>query len=287
MAILACINNQKNIGKSKCKKLPQMVKGIITTPDDFSLTFENASTSAEWQTALISARSTRIYLWPYAVNIENLNEEAVYEDTPLATINVRDGRYRFRLSFRENLQVHKSIYSHKNFSGRIFLIDNENKIIGTELSNGEFAGFSIDLLNPEKLMFNDGSVASKTPVYISLEDNTELDEGGAMIDGTFLKTLIPLTTVDLTVNSASATNVNVSVLSSLDLEAILGLVQADFVLLDGSGAAQTISTVTDNEDGTYDLAGTGLVSGTVNLVSASTLSVPGYESSGAATVTVA
>lgn len=286
MAILACLNGQDNIGKSSCKKLPQLIKGMITTPDDFSLTFVEAASATAWQAALLAARTSRIYLWPTAISIESVPEEAVYEDTPLATIAVRDGRYRFRFSFRENLQLHKAMYSHKNFSGRVFFIDNENKIIGTELTDGKFAGFSLDLLNSEKLMFNDGSASSKTPVYVSLEDNRELDESGAMVSGTFLKTLVPLTTVDLTVNTATASNINVSVKSSLDLEGVLGLVVADFVLKTSAGAAQTITAVTDNEDGTYDLAGTTLVSGTLNLVAASVLSVKGYESAGAVTVTI-
>lgn len=286
MSILACINNQKNIGKSSCKKIPQLIKGMITTPDDFSLTFTQAADSSNWQTALLAAKSSRIYLWPTAVNFEAQNEEAVYQDTPLSTISVRDGRYRYKLSFLENLQVHKAMYSHKNFSGRVFLIDNENKIIGTELANGNFAGFSIDLLNPEKLKLNDGSNATMSPVYVSLEDNRELDEYGAMIEGTFLKTLVPLTSVEIAVSNATAAGMTATVTSSLDLVEILGLVQADFVLLDENGAAQVIDAVVDNEDGTYTLTGAGLTSGTLNLVSAANLSVKGFESSGSATVTV-
>lgn len=287
MSILSCINNQGNIGRSSCKKLPQLIKGIITTPEDFSLSFEQAATTTAWQAALLATKSNRIYLWPYAVAVEQVNEDAVYEETQLSTLAVRDGRYRFRMSFRENLQLHKAIFTHKNFEGRIFLIDNQNRIIGTELDDGSFAGFSIDLLNPEKLMFNDGSVTSKTPVYISLEDNLELDQSGAMIEGgTVLKALIPLTSVDLTVISASATLIVASVKSALDLVPVLGLDVADFILLDASGNAQTISGITDNDDGTYDLAGTAFVSGTLNLVAASALSVPGFESSGSADVTI-
>lgn len=290
MGELSCLAERENIGFSNCNKVPGLVRGFITTPKNFSIPLADAGVAANWQDAILADRANRIYLWPNAKMSENVNEAAVYEDTPLSTINVRDGRYRWRLSFTENLNLHKAMFSHKNFQGRIFLIDSQNQITGTSLDGVNFQGFEIDLLNPEKLMFNDGSVSSKTPVYVSLADNLELDERGCLIEGgSFLSGLIRLTSVDLNVidtPAPSATGFTVSVNSSLDGEAVLGLALADFVLLDAVGAAQTIVGVVDNSDGTYTLSGAGLTTGTINLVSASTLSVSGFESSGAATVTI-
>lgn len=289
MGQLSCLNDQKNLGMSSCKKLPQQIKGMITTPDDFSLTFADAADPQEWQDAILAAKGTRIYLWPVGVAFENISEAAVYEETSLADIAVRDGRYKFRLSFQENLNLHKNMFSHQNFQGRVFLIDDKNQLIGTSPDGNNFKGFTISLLNPEKITFNDGSVASKTPVYISLADNLELDENGCLIDGTFVGSLIRLTTVDVAVLSTpapSATGFVVTVMSALDSEPILGLVVGDFVLLDAVGAAQVIGGVIDNGDGSYTLSGAGLVTGTINLVAASALSIEGYESSGAADVTI-
>lgn len=288
MGQLSCLSDQDNLGKSSCKKLPQLIKGMITTPDDFEVPFATAETAAPWQAALLAAAGARIFYWPVAINIENLNEEAVYEETPLGVIAVRDGRYRWRLSFRENLEMHKAMYSHKNFAGRVFFIDDRNKIIGTTEDEVNFKGLSLDLLNPEKLTLNDGSVSSKTPVYVSLADNTELDQRGTLIaGGGFLGTLTRLTTAEITIEGTPiATEIVAKVVSKLDNEAVLGLVQADFVLLDGAQAAQTITGSVDNGDGTYTLSGSGLVSGTLDLVAAASLSVPGWESDGPATVTI-
>lgn len=268
MKTLSCLGETDNIGYSRCKKFPQQLKGMITTPFNFELTESDASTSTAWQAAILAEKKNRIFYWPNATNMEVLSEDTVYEETSLSNMLVRDGRYRFRFSFSENLQLHKAMFSHKGFFGRVFLIDNENKIIGTETSTGGFAGFELDLLNPEKIMFNDGSVRSKTPVYVSLYDNVELDKNGAMVDGSFLRQLERLTDATLDIQGTpTSTEIVVDVKSALDNEPVLGLILADFVLLDASGSAQSITSITEdaNIEGRYTLTGTGLVSGPLDL----------------------
>ena len=95
MGQLSCLDEVKNIGFSSCKKLPQQPKGIITTPPGFKLTLAQAADPAQWQTALLAAKGVRIYLFPPAVVFEDISEAAVYEETSLADIAVRDGRYKF------------------------------------------------------------------------------------------------------------------------------------------------------------------------------------------------
>lgn len=285
-----CDETQNNIGVSSCKVLPQQPNGIITTPANFSLTAAQAADPAVWQAALLAAKGVRIHLFPQAKTFENISEAAVYEETSLADISVRDGRYKFRMSFQENINLHKDLFSHKNFQGRAFILDDQKNVTGTSDDNGAtMKGFTISLLNPEKLTFNDGSIASKTPVYLSLADNLELDQKGCMIDGSFTNSLIRLTTVNLVeVNPPIplATGYRVSVQSALDGTSILGLVASDFVAATAAGVAQSISAAVDNGDGTYDLTGVGLVTGTITLVAASALSITGYESSGTAVVTI-
>ena len=289
MGQLSCLNEQDNIGVSSCKKIPNFLKGMITTPANFSLSFANAAISSNWQDALLAAKGSRIYLWPVAVMNENVNEAAVYEETPLSTQAVRDGRYRWRFSFQENLNLHKAMFSHQNFQGRVFLIDDKNQIIGTSRDGANFQGFTLDLLNPEKLLFNDGSVSSKTPVYVSLQDNLELDRAGCLIEASFINSLIRLTTVDLAIVGAPiSTTIVVTVNSELDSKGVSGLLVADFVLLDGGGTPQTISGVVESTTipGQYTLSGAGLVTGTLDLVAASALTVQGFESSGSVVVTI-
>ena len=283
---LSCIDSKLNLGVSECKKVPQLLKGMITTPGDYTITATDAATSTKWQTDLLLTAGARIYLWPqWAVNYENISEEQVLEETPLTAIGSRPGQYRFRFMFRENLELHKAMYSHRGSSGRVFLIDNENKIIGTSDDDGvTLKGLLLDNLLTEKLFFNDGAAVSKTPVSIFLADNTDLDVRGWMIEATsFINSLIPLTSVVLAeVGTPTSTEIIVSVKSVLDNVPIIGLVQADFDVAEGS-----VSGVTEpNADGIYTIAGTTFATGTVNLVTAATLSIQGYESSGAITITI-
>lgn len=283
---LSCIDSKLNLGVSECKKLPQLLKGFITTPEGYTITAAQAASVAQWQTDILLAKGSRIYLWPkWAMSFENISEEQIIEETPLTAVGVRPGQYRFRFSFRENLELHKAMYSHRDTNGRVFLIDNENKIIGSSDDDGvTLKGFLIDTLLTEKITFNTGSEVTKTPVSLFLADNTELDINGYMLDASsFLSGLLPLTSVKLAVvGTPTASEIVVSVKSALDNVPIIGLVTADFVVSNGS-----VSGVTEpNSDGIYTIAGTTFASGTVTLVSAASLSIQGYEAKAAVSFTI-
>jgi len=280
-----CVIAKKNLGISKCNALPALMKGMITTPVGFSLSTSNALLKASWQNALLASASNRIYLWPKFKMFENTSEEAIYEETDLSSQKVRDGRYRFRVSVQESLCLHKAMFTHSgNASAKVFLIDTENQLIGTLNASGNFVGFDIELLNVEKLKFNDGKVSTKTPIYLVLSDNKELDVNGAIISGSgFVNDLFSIVDVDV-VQSGSATSslIKVTVKATCDGTSIDGLVAADFTVKSSAGVSRTISGVTQASDGVYSIASSAAftVGDIVDLVAASALSIPGYESTG-------
>lgn len=280
---LSCLAERQNIGFSSCKKIPQKLKGFFLVPQDFEATPAEAVNVTFWQAKLLAPKSQRIYFFPAAFNSEVLSEEAIRDESDLGSLLVRDGNYRFKFHFAVNLELHKAIYSFKGYDGRIVFLDTENKAVGTELTSGNFTGLSIDLFDPEKLMLNTGSEGTKSPVYVSLEDNRELDANGAQFDASFARSLTRLTSVVLEeVGTSTATEITVDIKSNLDNTPLLGLVVGDFTYSGG-----TINTATDNEDGTYTLAGVGLTTGSLTLVSAATLSVPGFEALAPITITIA
>lgn len=285
---LSCNETLKNLGVSRCKKRPSFIKGMITTPEDYTISAVEAATATKWQDDILAASTSRIFLWPKAVNYENISEEQVLEETPLTVIGVRPGNYRYKLFFKENLELHKRMHSHNESSGRVFLIDIDNQIIGTSDDDGvTLKGFLLDNLLVEKLMLNDGTGATKTPVNVYTADNNELDDNGFMVEAPFINSLISLTSVNLTeVGTSTATTITVDVHSALDNVPLIGLDAADFVLLDGAGVAQTISGSVEISDGRYELSGAGLVSGTLDLVVASALSIPGFESDAPIEITI-
>lgn len=272
----ACITEKKSLGVGNCTTLPQMIRSILTTPQNFKFTAAEANDpallQAAIQAALIASPSNRLHIWPYFDNMEVLSEETTYEDTPLSVQKVRDGNYRFRLSVAQSLCLHKKMYTHNSKTGRVFLFDNENNLTGMTDSEGNFMGLSIQLLNTEKLMFNDGSVVSKTPIYLALRNNKELDATGAIVTTDFYGNFNLLTDVKITVLSAVDDEIVVSVTIECDGSAVNGLIAADFILLDEDGDVQTITGASE-VDGVYTLTGTALVTGTINLEAPADLSV--------------
>jgi len=295
---IECNVVKQNLGMSKCNKLPQLYSGMITTPLTFSISAVNAADPAllltALQTAIKNGIATRCYKWPDFATVEAVNEDAVYEENPLMDIPVRDGKYRWRVGIAKNLCFHKAAYSHRGGDQRVFFIDIEGNLFCTKLSDGTYAGFKVSMLNTEKLMISDGQVATKSPIYIVLSNNKEIDKNGYLLDGSNLGELIPLTDVTLTISPAAiedATILDVAVKVSCDDTPVSGLVAADFTIVDANGDAQVPTTPgveTPAGSGIYRfIKSTNFVAGEVDLVAASALSVDAYESTGAAAFTIA
>lgn len=283
---LDCITDQSNVGVSACKQFPQAIEGFIKTPLDFTITAANAASASNWQDAIVDDAANRVHLFPLAYDFENLSEEATRSSSNLGKeVTTRLGQYRLRNLFRENLEMHKAMYSHLGSGGRIFLIDINKKLICTSDDDGlTLKGFTLDQFMPEKIQFGDGSTPSLSPIYYTLANSDELDVSGfQMRFNTQLLALKALVNVKLeVVGSPSSSSVTISVKSILDNVGVKGLLTADFVETLGGGAI----TWTDNGDGTYTGAGTSLTTGTVNLRAANLLTVRAFESTGAVTVTI-
>ena len=294
---MACsIEDKKNLGLVDCNEFPGLINGMIETNSDFvipaaTLASGSAAVQTYLQAALLDPIADRIYYWPLFASMENISEEAVYQDTPLKYRKVRDGNYRFRFGISENLCLHKNMFTHRRTNGRVFLRDQNGYLIGTLLSNGDFAGFSVALLNTEKMKFNDGSVASESPVVVALASNIELDKNGEMFDASdFIEELYRIVDVELTiVGSPSSTSIVVDVTQVCDGTPVSGLVVADFNLTDNDdGASHAISTATESATvpGRYTLAGISFEDSVLNLDAPDVLTIQAYESTGGVAVNV-
>lgn len=287
---MSCIT-KKNLGKSICTNLPQLPRGMFTVPEDFEATPAEAIDPAFWQAALKAAKATRIYLWPFFVQFDDASEAAVYEETPLADLTVRDGKYRFRPYVKQDLCLHRAMYTHRANGGRAVWVDVAGNVFGTELPNGNFTGYLLSNLNTEKLIISNGTVSSKSPIYVVQADNRELDAYGVMYDASsFINSLQRLTDVKLTlVGAITALSFKVQVSRVCDGEGVSGLIPDDFLYLKTSdGSEQVVATAVEDPEveGLYTLTQAAFVDGTINLVSAATLSIDAYESVGAVVVNV-
>jgi hypothetical protein len=288
-----CNVTKGNLGLSQCNKLPSLPKYMIETPINFAvpaatLASGSAAILAYLQAALLGVPSLRIFLFPPFSSFEDLSEQTVYLVNALKYTFVRDGNYIYKYGISENLCTHKKMFSHRSHSRRVYIIDAEGGMLGTELTNGDFAGLLLNLMNPEKMKINDGANPTESKILVAMANNKELDENGKLLDiSSFVGQLYRIVDVDLTqVGSLTTTVITVDVAAECDGTPISGLITADFVVTKASdGTAQTVTAAESaTVPGRYTLTGTGLVAGSVNLRAASLLTVKAYESTGAVAV---
>jgi len=275
-----------NMGKTRCNKMPEMLVGMIETPSNFVIpaaTLNDPVALLEFlNDAAVAPAAERIYLWPEFKSFENISQEAVYEDTPLAYLPVRDGNYRFKIGIRQNMCTHKAMYTHRASSGRVIFIDSENQLILTEAANGDGMGLSMQLLHTEKLLFNDGSISTKSMFVVALQNNKELDRNGMLTVLDSWNQITQLVDVKLRlIGTPTATTIVVDAAPECDSSTPLpGLVVADFSLIDNAtGTAHTITTAVEDPlvPGRYTLTGVAYVASKLKLAAAEDLSLPGYE----------
>lgn len=288
---MACVTgNVKNLGLSNCNEFPRLLFGMIETPDNFvipaaTITSGAVAVLAYLQAALLVSGVNRIWYWPgFNKPQEDSAEAEVYQDSALKIRQVRKGNQRWKFFISENLCIHKAMQTHKRTNGRVILLDVEGALIGTAKSNGDFAGLSLALLNPEKLKWATDSEVSESTIYVALSNSgIEFDKNGLMFDGsTFVNDLYRIVDVALTVSGTpTATTIIVDIKSVCDQTPISGFVVGDFIKTTTAGATQTITTAVESitVPGRYTLSGTGWTTGFVNLTSATLLSIKAYESS--------
>src|SRR5258706_601787 len=246
---------KKNMGLSRCNKLPQKPVGMITTPDNFVIP---AATLAD-QTLLFAYLNAAIlaeqgvYYWPDFKAFENISRAPAYEDNTYSFLAADDGQYRFRFMIQENICIHKAMYTHRAVSGRVIFIDAQNQLFLTETNAGDGAGFRLQLLNTEPFIINDGAVTTKSPVVVALKSIKEVDKKGLLFTLDSVAELYRLIDVDLVLGAVAGTSIAVQVIAECDGTAIEGLLLADFVLKTAAGAVQTINSYTDNGNGNYTL----------------------------------
>ena len=288
---MECDVVKKNLGVSRCAKMPEMILYMITTPNDFVIpaallaqahTPEGATALLDYlNAAILAPAGERIYYWPAIKGFENISQEAVYEDTPYAYLPVRDGNYRFKFFFRENLCFHKAMYTHRSNTGRVMYIDSENQFFLTEAANGDGKGFQMQLLHTEKLVLNDGSVSTKSPAVVAHQNNKEIDKTGLLFGFDSFTDLVRIIDQKLVVvGTPNATTIVVDVSAECDSTPLTGLVVGDFLLVDdATGTEHTIATAVPDPSfpGRYTLTGVGFVNSKLGLGPAGDLSVEGYE----------
>lgn len=257
--------------------MPNLPSGMITTDDDVVIPAATLADSA-LLLAFLNAQILlgKAFYWPPFASFENISQEAVYEDSPLAYLPVIDGNYRFRFGISENICIHKAMYTHRSLNkGRVIIIDKKNQLLLTETAAGDGQGLSMQMLHTEKFIFNDGSVSTKSPVLVALQNNLEIDATGFMVLFNFVSQLYRIVDVSIALDTIADDELVVTVTAECDGTPILGLGANDFVFTNEAGADVPVTAVEEG-DGVYTLSGT-FVDGTLTLETPTALSIKAYD----------
>lgn len=299
MAIVGsvCSDSLGNIGSMSCANMNPFLDAVslIFTSVGFEFATKTSfATLDDWQTGV---RAKSIHPLHDIFEIEDESEESKYfESAGGLRIPRALGHYRHKYNFNKPFEVHKVLQSFRNANLRVFMVDAANNIYGYSPDGTKVQGFSVAMLNPEKMKFAlQDNTPAWSPVVLDLKDAKEWNEKGVYVTpGWLASELEGISTVVLSVVSAVATKVVLKVAyadglqsdGTANLVGIAGLVYGDFTF---ATTAPSPTGMIDNLDGTYDFAGVGMTSGSVDLKTPANFVTTALfiEASGPATITVA
>lgn len=286
------------------------ISGIILTTSDFN--FASMTNAVDVDNWIAGIKNKYVFPLFGLDSYEDQSTDAtIYESPAQRRKLTRLGKKRFMFNFDLPLDTHQALQSYRNGDLRMFIVEEDGKVRFFN-DGGVVKGFTTSLVNPGKMkeVAPTGDAPALTPLYIDLENYREWDENGDFFYPTWeAGNLEPLIPVNVT-NSAGTIGAAIAASSTaftckvgsndgwepatgaVKFVGIKGLVKADFVVTKTNGDNQdsAVNTVTDNGDGTYTFACTGLVSGFIDLVPVADRTITSsdlmVDSNGKCTVTV-
>ena len=287
-----CIVTLGNTGLSNCKDNLGADAKILWTKAGFSFASLADAQDESKYTDAINAKN--MYPFPLFVEVEPALEDDVVEDTGLGfKLFVREGKYggkgRYELAAcnMASLRTFNILTS-----GRAFIVTTGGKVYGTSPDGIEFKGFDLSYFRQSGFKGSDGATKRKSELEYQFKSPSEMFDYPAIPAITWDPLqLSGLINVVMSVPAGfTSSSVIVSVTRTCDNEAVVGLVEADFIFLDASGTTVLpANSFLDNEDGTYTFGFAPVLATeahTVTLKTAANQTTGGYESTGAASFTI-
>jgi hypothetical protein len=287
-------SNPSNVGQKYAPKedLARTVK-LMLTPKGFQFDTQTlAETESEYQDAF-EQLSDRCFMLPFIYENEDNSEEATKQDfTGGDSLNVRKGRYASRDKMHLSVSDMKKMASFNNREWRVIKIDANGNIQGTSPDDVVFQGVELTTFEVEKMNQTVGDVKRLVPIYYKEREPDEWTDRAVVLQPLKLSSgawdprdLEGLTDIAITQGVAIATKIIVTLTAHLKGVLLSGFDTEGDIIVKNAGVVQSI-TITDNNDGTYDLDGTGFANGfTVEMGASADLSQDGYEGIASITVT--
>lgn len=273
-----------NTGFDKCNRSLGAIAMIILTTDDFHIDTEaQALTYAAWETG-IQART--VFPLPKVWSFTDQSEKDAYETSPLGWKKLgKEGLYGGEFLLDAPLGMQIALRSFNGADLRVFYVDINGNILGMSTLGVILQGYKVGLFNCEGM--SSVTAAGETrKIVVHLDESTpkDRDDYGVVVYPTAFNPLEleGLKDVDLTVVTASATHIVFDAKTHLGQVGVTGLIFTDVTAPTGASSMAAHATIA----GRYDITGTGMATGTLDLIGPATLGVKGIMSSGVITVTV-
>ncbi len=245
---------QNTGGKKQC--LESAVRTYALAKEDFA--FADLA-AMKGQAAWDAAKTAKEIVMFYDVEeLEPNNTEAIIKTGRFADYNIKDAVKGVNYTHYLATCSHEAVKSYENSAyTRILRITEDNEVLCEVQDDGSIKG---EPLTSFIVGVRDDAPADGTPsTKVNLKFN---DYKMSIVIPSFdLADYEGIYDVNLTQVSASATSIKFNAVADCSGSVITSFVAADFVVKDASGQVQTVTFVTPDADGVYELTGTGFVTG--------------------------
>ena len=280
----------KNTGRPSCLTPEGLLKRILVTKSDFFFDISTARpTQADVQEAIQAGDA---FMFAVVDEVEDKSSERQeYEASSGNSYTTRDAISGMRPVFTLSAYEFVNYLSFDNKQVRIFEFDHKEFLKGCKLdgSSDKFAGFATQRFDVEnRTRPTDSSSVVQTPISIKYANPNEYRENIMIMDDmSFLENVNSLLDVAIIATDEAVSGVTIQALVDATGSPVIGLVLADFQILDDTGTEVTPDGVTDNADGTYAVLAE-LTAGTytVGLQKPSDMTTEGYEELAKAEITI-
>jgi predicted nuclease of predicted toxin-antitoxin system len=259
-----CVGNTANTGIPNCTWTPKNITGAILLPKGKEYT--KADIAVMWTTLQADVKAdsptARIYpVLPFKAVTDNSTEVQIETDGYGGKTFVRDGDYDFTFMYKNGHCFYQKLrtFHTKHTEYTVAFIDEINNVLwGTTSTNGNFTGFSLEMLIVPNMALNTGDAATKYFIRFAMEDATEMNDLSYVIQLPKTQPLMRLSgLIDITLTEEVALNgtgaVGIGMTYNCDNQYLGDLYPTEIVELSiwsavnkATGASIDIDTITYN-----------------------------------------
>lgn len=226
---------------------------FILTPDNYTIPISDAMTATKW---LADIASKKIIPLPYADDSadKSIEPKKVSNDYT-GERTVKAGQIGFEITYKKSLGLLQRMNSLNGYQGRVFIIDENQNLVFTSSDGINAKGFTLQNFYVNNLKFGTAADFSAWKVDITLKYSSEMSDYGSSIKPNFdARTLEGVEDVILElVGTASTSGLTFTCQYRGKEQNISGLEASD-VIFKKAGTPVSITTLTENSNGSYTAA---------------------------------